>query len=90
MTQTILVTDTPVDLVASLTLTATKSYTLEVVRSAAADVRMFEGGAVAPARNYYHSIGPADRIGITVTAGRKIWVWCANGEQAQAVVTEAD
>ena len=77
MTEPYAVTETPTDLVAALSLTVGTSYIVETVPGSP-PVRLFEGGASAPADlSYFHVIqsGAAGRLGVTPATDVPIWVW---------------
>ena len=78
----------PVDLVGALGLTEGAAYIAEVVIGNP-PVRLFEGGASAPADlSYYHVIlpGAVGRIGVKPVASTPIWIW--SGKPSRLVVTD--
>ena len=78
----------PVDLVDALGLIVGTSYIVEVVIGNPS-VRLFDGGADAPADlSYYHVVlpGAAGRIGVKPAASTPIWIW--SEKPSRLVVTD--
>ena len=79
------VDETPIDLIATLSLAADKSFLIQQIVGTTVYWRLGDSSSTSPGRALGHVMGAYESITLPVKTGAKLWIWTLDSNAILAV-----